>query len=97
MSDAINRVMRESAGEVRPSRRPHWLPEEVWLGIEIGKWPIQAFPSEQMAARWAADGEPDTPVKSGDRRRIFMVKIPTATEIFEVEKVPATTRLKAAR
>lgn len=82
MSDDIDRVMRESAGEALA--RPHWLPEEAWLGVEIGKWPIQAFPTQETAARWAV----------GDRRRIFRVTIPANTETFEVEVVPATTRLK---
>ena len=76
--------------------RPHWLPEEVWLGVEIGCWPIQAFPSQEMAARWSAEGKPDTPMQVGDRRRIFRVTVPADVEVFESEKVPATTRLKAA-
>jgi hypothetical protein len=94
MSD-VDRMMRESAGEIRPKRRPHWLPEEIWLGIEVGKWPVQAFPSQDMAARWAAEGKQDTPIQVGDRRRIFRVSIPADTETFEAEKIPATTRLKA--
>lgn len=96
MSDALDRVMRESAGKERPKPRPHWLPEEVWLGIEVGCWPIHSFPDQGAAERWAAKGEPDTPIKAGDRRRIFRVAVPADTETFEVETVPAATRLKRA-
>lgn len=94
MSDALDRVMRESAGEIRPKQRPHWLPEEVWVGVEIGKWPLQAFATQAMAARWATAGKPDTPMQVGDRRRIFRVTVPADVETFEAETVPATTRLK---
>lgn len=86
--------LRERVEE--PIRRPYWLPEEVWLGVEVGRWPIQAFSMQDMATRWAAEGKQDTPIQAGDRRRIFRVSIPADVEAFEAEHVPATTRLKAA-
>lgn len=30
------------------------FPDQVWLGMIRGQWPVMAFTDEQMAARWAA-------------------------------------------
>lgn len=85
-----------AAAEEPPPRRPHWMPEQVWLGVEVGRWPIRAFGTRDEAARWAAQGKQDTPIASGDRRRIFPVAIPADTQAFESESIPSSTRLRRA-
>lgn len=67
--------------------RPHWMPTVVWIGIEIGKWPLQAFSgeTEYHAMRWAA-GDPD-------KRRIFCVAVPEDTVVHKAETVPATVKM----
>lgn len=32
------------------------FPGQVWLGIKRGEWPVEAFPDEDMAQRWASQG-----------------------------------------
>lgn len=32
------------------------FPEQVWLGIKRGEWPVEAFNDEEMAKRWSAQG-----------------------------------------
>lgn len=69
-------------------RRPHWLPEQVWLGIKVGEWPLTAFTSQESAERWASVAG------IGEReRRIWAVDIPVDTQTFKVEQIPASTKL----
>lgn len=73
----------------------HFLPREIWCGIEVGAWPIKAFPSEQMARNWAAEQPED--VGSKRARRIWRLDIPDDVEVFRVAPIPATTSMEAVR
>jgi len=77
------------------SARRFGLPDFVWLGIEVGEWPIQCFPSESMARNWAAE-QPDA-IGAKRARRIWRVDIPADAEVYRVAPVPATTQMEAAR
>ena len=83
--------------EPQAPRRPHWLPEEVWMGVIIGQWPVRTFSCQDQAERWAAEGPWNPDRLAHEQRRIWRVEIPADTETFEVEKVPATTRIKPTR
>jgi hypothetical protein len=77
------------------STRKFGLPDFVWLGIQVGEWPIQCFPSESMARSWAAE-HPDA-IGANRARRIWRVDIPADVEVYRVAPVPATTQMEAAR
>lgn len=74
------------------TKRRFSIPDFVWLGIEVGEWPIQCFPSESMARNWAS-AQPDA-IGAKRARRIWRVDIPADVEVFRVEPVPATTRME---
>lgn len=63
------------------SGRPHWLPGSLWLGKAIHEWVVQAFPDQEMAARWAAED---------GARRIWQVYIPEDTKTYRGFTIPAS-------
>lgn len=64
--------------------RPHWLPEDAWMGVVIGEWPLYAFTSKDQAARWACES---------DRRRVWPVTIPADVPVSKGVVVPSTHKL----
>jgi hypothetical protein len=67
---------------------PYEIPPIVWLGKKIGEWPIECFPSLDMAQRWASESD-------GLRDRVFWsVRIPEDTVVYKSEVVPQTFRQK---
>lgn len=74
--------------------RPHWLPEVVWMGIEIGTWPIQAFTTQEQAQTWAEKAAWNPDRQAYESRRIWSVAIPVDTVTYSVEKIPASFKLK---
>jgi hypothetical protein len=75
--------------------RPHYVPDELWLGKEIGAWPVRAFPSESMARDWAAE-QPDA-IGAKRARRIWRVEMPEDVTAYRVAPVPANTSMEVAR
>lgn len=73
--------------------RPHWLPEQAWLGKVVGQWALQAFSGQQQAEAWAAQATWQPAMQRYEPRRIWAVDIPADTPTFAVETVPASTRL----
>jgi hypothetical protein len=63
------------------------VPEQVWLGMEKGRWPVQCFPDKEMALRWAAKETQEIP------RVIFgPVDIPLEVPMYKAEIVPASQK-----
>lgn len=56
------------------------LPEEIYIGVTEGLWPIEAWTNERQAAYWA--GKQD---QEGRRRRVFKVRL---ADVREMEYVP---------
>lgn len=79
------------------TRRPHWLPEQVWMGVIVGQWPVQTFTAQAQAERWASQAPWDPAAQRYEPRRIWAVDIPAGTQTFTVEKVPASTKLSEVK
>lgn len=82
--DAAGQAQEPAEPPVDP-RRPHWMPEEVWLGKVDGEWPLQAFSSQTQAEAWAT--------VQASHRRIWRVEIPADTPIYQVREIPARVEL----
>lgn len=66
------------------------FPEEVWLGIKRGEWPVEAFPNEDMARRWASHGGSGN---SNERLRYVVgpVQVPRDLPARRARIVPEST------
>lgn len=87
----------EAAGACVRKPRPHWLPEQAWLGVVVGQWPLRAFTDQAQAERWAAEAKWEPERQEYEHRRIWSVDVPTGTQTFKVETVPAATKLVEAK
>lgn len=67
------------------------LPEVMWFGTTDGEWPIQTFPSEEMALAWLR-GESPTGIVLVRKRRIWRA---TVSDPVEYEAVVPEPYLKA--
>ena len=67
------------------------FPEQVWLGMKRGEWPVEAFPSEDMAQRWASQGGSG---HSNERIRYVVgpVSVPRDLPARRARTVPASTQ-----
>lgn len=63
------------------------FPEEVWLGMMSGEWPVRAFPKEYMARSWAAGSS----THSGVRYVIGPISVDPALAAYRAVTIPATT------
>ncbi len=69
------------------------FPTEVWLGIKRGEWPVEAFPDEDIARRWAAQGGNGT---TAERIRYVVGPIPVDAGLpaRRAVRIPETTAWK---
>lgn len=65
--------------------QPAEWPEEIWIGITRGKWPIQAFINSDQAARWLGEDE--------QQRRVFQVDTGILAELEYIPPVEASYRI----
>lgn len=67
------------------------FPDRVWLGIKRGQWPVEAFISEDQAARWAKE-------RDDDRSRYVVGPVPVDPQLPALVAfvVPETVTLTEA-
>lgn len=61
------------------------LPEEMWLGVNIGQWPVQAFINEGHLMTWLGEKTGET---QSYPRRAWKVRIEVIGEVELVRPAP---------
>jgi hypothetical protein len=62
-------------------KRPVEWPDELWIGVTDGEWPIRAFVSPAHAAGWVGEAP--------EKRHAFRVDGTITAEVQHVPPVPA--------
>lgn len=64
------------------------LPQEVWIGVNEGEWPIHVMTEEAAVVMWL--GQKHEPARSDRpyRRHVYRVKLEVLHEVELVEPLP---------
>lgn len=68
-----------------PTAKSVGAPEQVWIGVTVGIWPVQAFINEEQAMKWSAESDLDAM-----RYIIGPIRIAGSTVVRRAEVVPET-------